>query len=223
MFWYQKGGFSMEQMFGYKIIKILGKGKTGTAYLAEKTDSLPDKKYVLKVLNKDVSDYNKQVEIFSGEKYAYQRMSKIGRGVPVLHEFNSNDNYLVKEYVDGICASELAATGYGKKGGLEDWHFEKMFDMNKRFMDVGIHVDYFPSNFIFTSDKELYCIDYECYDYNAEWDFINWGIYYWLNQKGIEELLKNGETSKLNIPGTPKPFTEEFEDLKRELMKKFLI
>jgi hypothetical protein len=37
----------------------------------------------------------------------------------------------------------------------------------------------------------------------------------------MEELLKDGKTSKLNIPGTPKPFTEEFEELKRDLMNKF--
>ena len=213
----------MEEMFGYKIINILGKGKTGTAYLAEKTDSVSNERYVLKVMNKDVPDCDKQAEIFAGEKCCYERMAKIGIGIPKLYDFNSDNNYLIKEYIDGVCASELAAIGYGKKGGLEDWHFEKIFDMHKRFMNVGIHVDYFPSNFIFTSDKELYCIDYECYDYNAEWDFINWGIYYWLNQKGMEELLKNGATDKLNKPGTFKPFDEPFEDLKHELMKKFSV
>ena len=213
----------MEEMFGYKIIKILGKGKTGTAYLAEKANSLSGEKVVLKVMNKDVEDYNKQLEIFKNEKYSYQRMSKIGVGIPELYEFNEENNYLVKEYIEGSCAGELAAIGYNNAGGLTDSHFELIFDMHKRFKEVGIHVDYFPTNFIFTNDMKIYCIDYECYDYNAEWDFINWGIYYWLNQKGMEELLKNGATDKLNKPGTFKPFDEPFEKIKRELMKKFSV
>ena len=82
----------MEEMFGYKIIKILGKGKTGTAYLAEKANSLSGEEVVLKVMNKDVEDYNKQLEIFKNEKYSYQRMSKIGVGIPELYEFNEKNN-----------------------------------------------------------------------------------------------------------------------------------
>ena len=99
---------------------------------------------------------------------------------------------------------------------------EKIFDMHKRFKEVGIHVDYFPTNFIYTSDNEIYCIDYECYDYNEEWDFLNWGIYYWLNQEGMKEHNLKGSTEKLNKPGTYKPFDEPFEALKQELVKKYL-
>jgi hypothetical protein len=39
----------------------------------------------------------------------------------------------------------------------------------------------------------------------------------------MEELLKNGATDKLNKPGTFKPFDEPFENIKRELMKKFSV
>ena len=180
------------------------------------------KNLVLKVMNKDVPDFEKQLEIFKSEKNSYERMAKIGIGVPKLYEFNEQENYLVKEYVDGVCANELAAIGYQKQGGLTDLHFEKIFDMHKRFKEVGIHVDYFPANFIYTSDNEIYCIDYECYDYNEEWDFINWGIYYWLNQEGMKEHNEKGSTEKLNKPGTYKPFDAPFEDVKQELMKKYL-
>lgn len=208
----------MEKLFGYDVIKQLGKGKTGISYLVSKDG----KNLVLKVMNKDVPDFEKQLEIFRGEKYSYERMAKIGVGVPKLYEFNEQENYLVKEYVDGVCANELAAIGYQKQGGLTDLHFEKIFDMHKRFKEVGIHVDYFPTNFIYTSDNEIYCIDYECYDYNEEWDFLNWGIYYWLNQEGMKEHNLKGSTEKLNKPGTYKPFDEPFEDVKQELMKKYL-
>lgn len=208
----------MDTMFGYKIVKTLGKGKTGISYLVQKDDGL----FVLKVMNKDVDDYEKQLEIFNGEKYSYERMSKIGVGVPKLYEFDEENNYLVKEYIEGTCASELAAVGYNKDSGLTDKHFELIFDMHRRFKNVGIHVDYFPANFIFTSDDKIYCIDYECYDYNQEWDFVEWGIYYWLNEEGMKELLQKGATDKLNKSGTFKPIDEPFEEIKQELVKKFL-
>ena len=208
----------MEKLFDYEIIKQLGKGKTGISYLVKKDDIF----CVLKVMNTNVPDFQKQLEIFRGEKNCYERMSKIGVGVPKLYEFNEEKNYLVKEYIEGICANQLAEIGYKKEGGLTDFHFQKIFDMHKRFKEIGIHVDYFPTNFIYTSDNEIYCIDYECYDYNPEWDFVQWGIYYWLNQEGMKEHNEKGSTEKLNKPGTHKPFDEPFEHIKQELMKKFL-
>lgn len=208
----------MEILFDYEVIKQLGKGKTGISYLVKKSENY----FVLKVMNQNVMDYEKQLEIFRGEKSCYERMSKIGNGIPKLFEFNEEKKYLIKEYIEGTCANELAAIGYQKEGGLTDFHFQKIFDMHKRFKEIGIHVDYFPTNFIYTSDNEIYCIDYECYDYNQEWDFVEWGIYYWLNQEGIKELNEKGVTEKLNKPGTYKPFDEPFEHIKQELMKKFL-
>lgn len=208
----------MEILFDYEVIKQLGKGKTGVSYLVKKSENY----FVLKVMNQNVMDYEKQLEIFRGEKSCYERMSKIGNGIPKLFEFNEEKKYLIKEYIEGTCANELAAIGYQKEGGLTDFHFQKIFDMHKRFKEIGIHVDYFPTNFIYTSDNEIYCIDYECYDYNQEWDFVEWGIYYWLNQEGIKGLNEKGVTEKLNRPGTYKPFSEPFENVKIELMKKYL-
>ena len=81
----------MESMFGYKILRTLGKGKTGTSYLVQNDD---ESLFVLKVMNQDCADYEKQLEIFRGENYSYQRMSKIGDGVPKLIEFNEEKNIL---------------------------------------------------------------------------------------------------------------------------------
>ena len=46
----------MEELFGYEVIKELGKGKTGISYLVCKDE----KQFVLKKMNQDVSDYEKQ-------------------------------------------------------------------------------------------------------------------------------------------------------------------
>lgn len=207
----------MENLFGYDLIKLLGQGKTGKCWLIK----IDNKEYVLKVMNNDTQDKEKTLEIFNGENYAYQRMSKVSQCVPKLLEFNSKEHYLIKEYISGDVAADLAAVGYNKTNGLTDDHFEKIFELNYLFKKIGIHVDYFPTNFIYTKQNQLYCIDYECYDYTSEWDFINWGIYYWLNAKGMQEHLQNGSTDKLNKPGTCKPFSEEFESTKQNLLKKF--
>ena len=63
----------MEKLFDYEIIKQLGKGKTGISYLVKKDNRF----CVLKVMNTNVPDFQKQLEIFRGEKYCYERMSKI--------------------------------------------------------------------------------------------------------------------------------------------------
>ena len=58
---------------------------------------------------------------------------------------------------------------------------------------------------------------------NEEWIKAreNLPAYQGLKRWSVEELLKNGATDKLNKPGTFKPFDEPFENIKRELMKKY--
>ena len=77
----------MEILFDYEVIKQLGKGKTGVSYLVKKSENY----FVLKVMNQNVMDYEKQLEIFRGEKSCYERMSKIGNGIPKLFEFNEEN------------------------------------------------------------------------------------------------------------------------------------
>lgn len=205
----------MKNLFGYEIIQTLGQGKTGTAYLVKKNNS----QFVLKKMNEQTEDPQKTVEIFNGEKYCYERMSKIGKGIPKLFEFDEKNHFLVKEYIQGETAATLATHDAFCKDGLTENHFRQILDMSRRFKKVGIHVDYFPTNFIYTNSGELYCIDYECYDYNSEWDFEHWGIYYWLNKDGMRDHLEKGGTSKLNKPGTFKPFDEPFEELKKRVIE----
>lgn len=85
----------MKNLFGYEIIQTLGQGKTGTAYLVKKNNS----QFVLKKMNEQTEDPQKTLEIFNGEKYCYERMSKIGKGIPKLFEFDEKNHYLVKEYI----------------------------------------------------------------------------------------------------------------------------
>lgn len=190
------------------ISSLLGRGKSAYSWLA--TDGT--ERFVYKKMHREAVEHYTFGNKLMAEVEAWKRLSDAGAPVPRLLEWNDTDQYLVKEYVEGDIAADLAAGGM-----LTDRHFALAWAFHEKLRDAGLHVDYFPTNFIFTPDGIRY-IDYECHPYNAEWDFGNWGIYYWLNGPGMREHLENGSTALLNIPGTPKPFTEPFEDRKRELL-----
>ena len=62
--------------------------------------------------------------------------------------------------------------------------------MCKKLYPIGLNIDYYPTNFIY-SKNELYYIDYECNQYSDEWNFENWGIKYWSQTPEFLEVLKN--------------------------------
>jgi hypothetical protein len=191
-----------------RIIALLGRGKSAYSWLA--TDG--ENRFVYKKMHQEAVEHYTFGNKLMAEVEAFGRLSEAGAPVPRLLEWNDAEQYLVKEYVEGDIAAVLAAAGR-----LTDRHFDLAWGFNEKLRDAGLHVDYFPTNFIFTPAGINY-IDYECHPYNAEWDFENWGIYYWLNGQGMREHLDSGSTDLLNIPGTPKPFTEPFEERKREIL-----
>ena len=193
----------------FTIKSLLGKGKAAYSYLIEHGDE----KLVYKKMHEEHVDYYNFSNKLMSEVEAYKRILGSGIALPRLIEFNDEKQYLIKEYIDGDIAAELAA-----KRQLNENHFQMIFQMNNKLKNHGIHIDYFPTNFIYC-ENELYCIDYECHHYNAEWDFENWGIYYWLNSDGMKEHLDTGEALNLNKPGQPKPISEPFEQEKQKLMK----
>jgi hypothetical protein len=72
--------------------------------------------------------------------------------------------------------------------------------------------------------KELFYIDYEVSSYSGEWNFENWGLYYWLNPEGVSHFLETGSADKLNKPGVCKPLSNEnIEDKRRILLSRYLL
>jgi hypothetical protein len=191
---------------------FLGRGKSAYSWLV--TDG--EDRYVYKKMhNERVEHYTFSDKVLS-EVDAWKRLCDAGAPVPRLLEWNAEKQYLVKEYIEGTLASELAA-----RGSLTDTHFALAWKLHLALRDAGLHIDYFPTNFVFReidSHGEIFYIDYECHPYSPEWDFERWGIYYWLNASGMREHLETGTTDLLNRPGTPKPFTEPFEARKREIL-----
>lgn len=61
------------------------------------------------------------------------------------------------------------------------------------------------ANFVLNA-QGLFYIDYEVvHPYNAEWDFANWGIFYWLNREGIRRFRESGDVTHINSLGNPNP------------------
>lgn len=194
----------------YRITELLGHGKSAWSWLAENGGGRVVYK---KMHNEAVEHYTFSDKVLS-EVDAWKKLSAAGIPLPVLLEWDAEKQYLVKEYIEGPTAAELCI-----QGKLTDEHFEMAWDLNSRLAGAGFHIDWFPTNFIFTGGGIVY-IDYECHPYNAEWDFEHWGVYYWLNRSGMKEHLETGTCATLNKPGTPKPVTEPFEAEKQALKER---
>ena len=144
----------------YIIKKLLGHGKGGYSYLAEK-DGI---QYVLKQIHHEPCDYYTFGNKIEAERKDYERLSKIGIRIPLM---------LLKEYIQGPTIYELI-----KNDKMEDIYLNQMSEMAAQVYSAGLNIDYFPTNFI-VQDKLIYYIDYECNEYMEEWDFENWGVKYW--------------------------------------------
>ena len=57
-------------------------------------------------------------------------------------------------------------------------YIEQVQEMDRLAKASGLHIDYYPTNFV-VSDDLLWYIDYECNNYIEQWDFEHWGKQYW--------------------------------------------
>lgn len=192
----------------YLVKSYLGKGKSGYSYLIENNGQ----ECVLKLMHDEICTYYS----FSGNKVesevkAYEQLKKIGIDVPDLMEYDFEKNYLIKEYCDGIVASEMIA-----KGQIKEEIISKLFEISKKTIQNNINIDYFPANFVIENNNLIY-IDYEVNRYTKEWDLTHWGIFYWANNEGMKKYLETGDILMINESvdsGIPikKPFIDKVED-----------
>lgn len=194
-----------------KIIKHLGRGKSGDSYLVEYNNKL----YTLKKMhNEKVFYYNFTDTKINHEIKSYEILKRAGIEIPELLFYSLSEDYLIKEFIDGSLASEIIAAE-----GIEEHHISKLFSIEEKARREGINPDYFPSNFIIRDNRVIY-IDYEAGEYSDEWNFRNWGIYYWLNFEGFRDFLLTRNPDYINIQGTGKPLiTSEV----KERLEKFII
>ena len=153
----------------YKIIKLLGHGKGGYSYLAEREGQY----FVLKQIHHEPCSYYTFGNKIEAEKKDYARLLQTGIRIPQMFDIDIQNERIVKEYIDGPSIYDLV-----KEDKMEDTYIEQMKEMAKAVYASGLNIDYFPTNFI-VQESLIFYIDYECNDYMEEWNLENWGIKYW--------------------------------------------
>ena len=161
----------------YEILKLLGKGKGGYSYLA--TDG--STKYVLKQIHHEPCDYYQFGNKIEAELNDYKRLKKIGISMPKMLDVDTEQERILKEYIDGDTVYDMVI-----HDALPEDCLQQVKAMCKLLYPAHTNIDYFPTNFIM-QDGILYYVDYECNDYMDEWNFEDWGIKYWSK---TEEFLK---------------------------------
>ena len=153
----------------YKIVKLLGHGKGGYSYLAEREGKF----YVLKQIHHEPCEYYSFGNKIEAEQNDYNRLLQTGIRIPRMLDIDMANERILKEYIDGPTIYDLV-----KKDAMKDLYLVQMREMATVVYEAALNIDYFPTNFI-VQDEKIFYIDYECNNYMDEWNFENWGIKYW--------------------------------------------
>lgn len=154
----------------FQVIKLLGKGKGGYSYLV--TDE--NGRYVLKQIHHEPCDYYQFGNKIEAEISAYAKLKEIGIRMPELIDVDVEQEWIMKEYIEGDTIADLVLQNQVK----EDYLLQ-IEEMCRLLYAAHINIDYYPTNFV-VQDGRLYYIDYECNEYMEEWNFENWGKKYWM-------------------------------------------
>ena len=163
----------------YTIVKLLGHGKGGHSYLAEKDD----KQYVLKQIHHEPCEYYTFGNKIEAERTDYGRLVEAQIRIPQMLDIDISNERILKEYIDGATIYELV-----KNDEMKETYLIQMNAIAKQVYAVGLNIDYFPTNFV-VQDDVIYYIDYECNKYMDEWNFENWGIQYWSKTKAFIDYV----------------------------------
>lgn len=177
----------------FKIIKYLGKGKSGYCYLCQKDN----KNYVIKQIHHEPCDYYSFGDKLEAELNSYDTLKKLNIAMPKLIDVDKKNECILKEYIDGPILIDLIANN-----SLEDDYISQIFNMCKKLYKSNLNIDYFPTNFIL-QNRKVYYIDYECNVYSDEWNFENWGIYFWVPSERIRSFVETGNYDFIIKNGKP--------------------
>lgn len=163
----------------YRILRLLGKGKGGYSYLAERDGA----QCVLKQIHHEPCAYYQFGDKIQSEMWAYEKLKGIGIPMPRLLAVDTQAERIVKEYIPGETIFDLV-----RDGRMDECYLAQMRDMCALLYPAHTNIDYFPTNFI-PHGGVLYYVDYECNDYMDEWNFENWGCKYWARTAEFEQYL----------------------------------
>ena len=164
----------------YTVIKLLGRGKGGYSYLAEKDG----KRYVLKQIHHEPCEYYSFGNKIEAERNDYNRLVETGIRLPKMLDIDIQNERILKEYIDGPTIYEMV-----KNDAVDDAYVMQVREMAATVRSFGLNIDYFPTNFV-VQNGTIFYIDYECNQYMDEWNFENWGIKYWSKTKAFVEYME---------------------------------
>lgn len=164
----------------YEILRLLGHGKGGYSYLAQKDGQ----QVVLKQIHHEPCDYYTFGNKIEAERHDYERLISAGIRVPRMLDIDIEAERLVKEYIEGETIFELI-----RRNKSTEPYLPQVREMAAQAEAAGLNIDYFPTNFV-VQDGIMYYVDYECNEYMDEWSFDVWGIRYWFRTPEFEEYLK---------------------------------
>lgn len=156
----------------YRLLSLLGKGKGGYSYLAQRQG----RQVVVKQIHHEPCDYYSFGNKIEAERRDYARLQNAGIRMPQMLAIDMTAERIVKEYIEGPTVAELVQAGISVEPYLP-----QVRDMAAKAMAAGLNIDYYPTNFV-VHDGLLWYVDYECNDYREQWDFAHWGIQYWLSK-----------------------------------------
>lgn len=167
----------------YPIQKLLGKGKGGYSYLAEGKNGY----VVVKQIHHEPCGYYQFGDKLAAELNDYRRLAALEIPMPMLLDVDREQERIIKEYIPGPTVYQLVL-----EDALPPEYVKQMEALCRRLYAAGLNIDYFPTNFI-PFDGVLYYVDYECNQYQQQWDFAHWGARYWSR---TPELLAYAEEKR---------------------------
>lgn len=165
----------------YTIQRLLGKGKGGYSYLV----SDGTREYVLKQIHHEPCDYYQFGDKLQAELHDYERLKGTGIRMPALLAADVKEERILKEYIAGDTVFD-----YVRRDEMRPEYLAQVREMCGKLYPLGINIDYFPTNFVI-KDGLLYYIDFECNDYQEQWDFEHWGVKYWSRTPEFLEYLRS--------------------------------
>ena len=164
----------------YTILRLLGKGKGGYSYLAERDGA----QVVLKQIHHEPCSYYTFGNKIEAEQRDYLRLREAGIRIPEMIAVDPDAERIVKEYIEGPTVFDLV-----RDGKPVDPYLRQVREMAAQAKSAGLNIDYFPTNFVIRNGLAWY-VDYECNTYMDEWNFENWGVRYWSRTPEFEAYLK---------------------------------